>query len=92
MVFLKGFFSETLVDAPIDRLALLRLDGDLYPSTRDALVLCYPKLTVGGFCIVDDYYSFEECRRAVDEYRESHGITDELVRIDRLSVMWRRGQ
>eukprot|EP00962_Isochrysis_galbana_P024924 scaffold7684_cov119-Isochrysis_galbana.AAC.5 len=90
--FLPGFFSSTLPGAPFDQLALLRLDGDLYPSTRDALVHCYPKLAVGGFCIVDDYFSFNECRRAVDEYRDAHGVTDELVRIDRMSVMWRRGQ
>jgi hypothetical protein len=81
-----------LPGAPFDKLALLRFDGDQYPSTRDPLVHCYPKLAVGGFCIVDDYFSFEECRRAVDEYRREHGITDELVRIDRMSVMWRRGQ
>ena len=49
VVFLRGFFSDTLPGAPFERLALLRLDGDLYPSTRDALVHCYPKLTVGGF-------------------------------------------
>jgi len=92
VVFLPGFFSETLPTAPFATLALLRLDGDLYPSTRDALTHCYPRLAVGGFCIVDDYYAFEECRRAVDDYRSEHGITDELVRIDRLSVLWRRCQ
>ena len=92
VVLLRGFFSETLPTAPFATLALLRLDGDLYPSTRDALTHCYPRLAVGGFCIVDDYYAFEECRRAVDDYRSEHGITDELVRIDRLSVLWRRCQ
>ena len=63
VVFLKGFFAETLPDAPAEKLALLRLDGDLYASTRDALVHLYPRLSPGGFCIVDDYHSFEECRR-----------------------------
>ena len=40
--------------------------------------------------IVDDYYQFEECRQAIDEYRDEHGIDDELVRIDNCSVYWRR--
>eukprot|EP00316_Scyphosphaera_apsteinii_P015887 CAMPEP_0119319396 /NCGR_PEP_ID=MMETSP1333-20130426/49252_1 /TAXON_ID=418940 /ORGANISM="Scyphosphaera apsteinii, Strain RCC1455" /LENGTH=383 /DNA_ID=CAMNT_0007325791 /DNA_START=245 /DNA_END=1396 /DNA_ORIENTATION=+ len=88
--FLKGFFSDTLPTAPISQLALIRLDGDLYASTMDSLKELYPKLQSGGFCIVDDYYSFTECRQAVDEYRTKHGIVDELVRIDNMSVFWRR--
>ena len=50
-----GWFSDTLPGAPIDKLAVLRLDGDLYDSTTDALTNLYPKLSVGGFLIVDDY-------------------------------------
>src|SRR5207248_8332186 len=42
--FLKGWFKDTLVDAPINRLAMLRLDGDLYESTMDALVPLYGKV------------------------------------------------
>ena len=68
---------------------MLRLDGDTYPSTMDGLELCFPKLSVGGFVIVDDYYSLASCKRAVDDYRERHGIDEEIVRIDGLSVYWR---
>jgi O-methyltransferase len=50
VVFLKGFFDQTLPTAPVDRLALLRLDGDLYASTMDALTVLYPKLSPGAFC------------------------------------------
>lgn len=87
---LRGWFSETIPKANIGKLALLRLDGDSYPSTMDALNNCYPKLAEGGFCIVDDYYSIEGCRRAVDEYRKTHNIDEEIVRIDGLSMYWRR--
>ena len=55
--FLKGWFKQTLKDAPIERLALLRLDGDLYESTMDTLVPLYDKVSPGGFVIVDDYES-----------------------------------
>jgi O-methyltransferase len=55
VVFLKGWFKDSLPNAPIKRLSILRLDGDMYESTRDALTNLYPKLSVGGFCIVDDY-------------------------------------
>ena len=53
--FLKGWFKDTLPAAPIPRLAIARLDGDLYASTMDALEALYPKLSQGGYLIVDDY-------------------------------------
>ena len=53
--FLKGWFRDTLPTAPIERLAVLRLDGDLYESTIQALDGLYDKLSAGGFVIVDDY-------------------------------------
>ncbi len=88
--FLEGWFADTLPSAPIEQLALLRLDGDLYQSTWEALENLYPKLSVGGILIVDDYGAFEPCRRAVEDYRSRHDITDEVVPIDWTGVWWRR--
>jgi hypothetical protein len=88
--FLNGWFRDTLPGAAIRRLAVLRLDGDLYESTMDTLVPLYPKLSVGGFVIIDDYGSIAANRQAVLDYRDAHGIRDELVRIDRRGVYWRR--
>lgn len=85
---LKGWFSETLPKAPIQKLSLIRLDGDMYESTMDALTNLYPKLSPGGFVIVDDY-AIDACRAAVDEYRKKMGITDKIVDIDQSSVFWR---
>ncbi|WP_133908000.1 TylF/MycF family methyltransferase [Actinophytocola oryzae] len=87
--FLPGWFNKTLAAAPIERLAVLRLDGDLYESTLDALNPLYPKLSVGGYVIIDDYL-VPGCKVAVDEFRAEHGIDDPLHRIDRWSVYWRR--
>lgn len=87
--FLVGWFHETLPSAPIERLALMRLDGDMYGSTMDALRFLYPKLSTAGYVIVDDYW-LPGCREAVDEYRAEHGITEELVPVDRAIVYWQR--
>ena len=87
--FLKGWFSETLPTAPIEKLALLRLDGDLYESTRDALVNLYDKLSTGGYVIIDDYNSWKGCRVAVDEFRERRGIVEEITQIDAHAIMWK---
>jgi O-methyltransferase len=88
--FLEGWFRDTLANAPIEQLAVLRLDGDMYESTMDALEALYPKLSVGGYVIVDDYGAWEPCRQACTDYRERHGITDEIVSIDWTGVHWRR--
>ena len=89
--FLKGWFNDTLATAPIERLAMLRLDGDLYKSTMDALVPLYDKVSAGGFVIVDDYYSCAPCGRAIDEFRATRGIPTPLQKIDEQSVFWRKG-
>jgi hypothetical protein len=91
VVFLKGFFADTLPHAPVERIAVLRLDGDLYESTRDALVHLYPKLSPGGYCIIDDYYPWPDCAKAVNEYRQEHGISEEMHDIDQTGVYWRKG-
>ena len=57
--FLQGWFDQTIPKAKINKLCMLRLDGDTYPSTIDGLNLCYDNLSVGGFCIVDDYFSLD---------------------------------
>jgi O-methyltransferase len=88
--FLKGWFRDTLPVAPIDKLALLRLDGDLYESTMDALNALYHKVVPGGFVIIDDYGDFEPCRRAVHEFRDLHGIAEPIETIDWAGCYWRK--
>jgi O-methyltransferase len=89
VVFLQGWFKDTLPSAPIEKLALLRLDGDMYESTLDALGNLYPKLSPGGFCIIDDF-CLGPCRLAVEDYREAHGIDAEMRMIDTCSAYWRK--
>lgn len=90
--FLKGWFKKTLPSAPIDRLALLRLDGDYYESTMDALTSLYDKLSVGGFVIIDDYGEddWTHCREAVDQFRQQRNISDPLIRVDSKCCCWKR--
>ncbi|WP_282685763.1 MULTISPECIES: TylF/MycF family methyltransferase [unclassified Streptomyces] len=87
--FLEGWFAQTLPGAPTGPLALMRLDGDLYESTTDALTHLYPRLSPGGFVIIDDY-NIEPCRKAVEEFRAGHGIEDPVLDIDGHGVYWRR--
>ena len=88
--FLKGWFKDTLRPAPVRALALLRIDGDLYESTWDALDALYPKVSAGGFVIIDDYHAVRACRQAVDDYRRRHGISAALQEIDWTGVFWQK--
>lgn len=87
--FLEGWFKDTLPSAPIDRLALLRLDGDIYESTMNALDALYAKVTPGGYVIVDDLF-VPTCREAVEEFRAAHGVKEPMVSIDWTGGYWRK--
>lgn len=86
--FLEGWFSDTLPTAPIDKLSILRLDGDMYSSTMDALQSLYDKVSEGGYVIVDDYYSWESCKAAVTDFLVEKSIEPEIKSIDWTGAYW----
>ncbi|HEY6180816.1 MAG TPA: TylF/MycF/NovP-related O-methyltransferase, partial [Terriglobales bacterium] len=88
--FHVGWFQQTVPAAAqhLGQLAMLRLDGDWYESTRICLEHLYPKLNRGGVLILDDYYCWEGCRKAADEYRASHGIASRIVPVDNDCCYW----
>jgi O-methyltransferase len=89
--FLVGWFKDTLPVAPIDALSVMRLDGDMYESTWQAIDALYPKLSPGGFCIIDDFGSHQsQAGQAVLDYRRAHGIDEDIVDIDGFGAYWRR--
>jgi hypothetical protein len=92
VLFVKGWFTDSLpvLAKRITELAVLRLDGDMYESTWVALVHLYPKLSVGGWVVVDDYRIIPACRAAVMDFRRAHGIRDPILPIDGSGVYWRR--
>jgi O-methyltransferase len=86
--FLPGWFRDTLPNAPIERLAVLRLDGDMYESTIVALRALYGKISPGGYVIVDDYSGIPSCRSAVDDFRREAGISAPIIPIDWTGIYW----
>lgn len=88
--FLKGWFKDTLPAAPIEKLAIVRLDGDMYESTMDGLKHLYPKLSPCGFLIVDDYGVIPACKKAVHDYRKQNGIDEEIIDIDGSGHYWQK--
>lgn len=81
--FLKGWFSDTLTTAPTNRIALLRMDGDLYESTMDILTALYDRVAPGGIVIVDDYGILRVCREAIADFFAARGEpVPEMTKID----------
>ncbi len=89
VTFVKGWFRDTLPTLRGHTWSVLRLDGDLYESTMDALVNLYPGLAPGGWIIVDDY-EIPACAQAVDDYRQTEGITEPIHRVDWTGICWQK--
>ena len=88
--FHVGWFQDTIpIEAQnLGSIAVLRLDGDWYDSTKVCLDHLYPLLSPGGVLILDDYYCWEGCRKASDEYRLKHNITSRIQKIDADAGYW----
>ncbi len=87
--FLEGWFEDTLPGAPIEQLAVLRLDGDMYRSTISVLEALYDRVSPGGFIIVDDY-ALPPCKAAITDFRVARNITTPIEAIDWTGVFWRK--
>jgi len=88
---IKGFFKDTLTKETIDSMgdiAVLRLDGDWYESTKICLESLYDKVVVGGVIIIDDYGHWVGAKTATDEFRMKCGIESPLVKIDDTEYYW----
>jgi O-methyltransferase len=92
--FVQGWFRDTLpaLAGELGSIAVLRLDGDLYESTIDALTHLEPLVAPGGFVIVDDYGGIEACREAVTDYRAGAAIDAPIIPVDWTGVWWRKPQ
>lgn len=79
---IEGDVALTLDTKYPEKIALLRLDTDWYESTRKELEILFPRLAVGGVCIIDDYGHWQGARKAVDEYLNKNNIKVLMHKID----------
>jgi hypothetical protein len=87
--FVEGWFRDTLPKLRDHRWAVIRLDGDLYESTMDALENLYDGLQPGGWLIVDDY-EIAACRHAVDDFRVKRHVDEPIIEIDWTGICWQK--
>jgi O-methyltransferase len=78
---IKGWFKDTLPSFnPEKPIAILRLDGDWYESTMDCMVALYPKVQPGGLILIDDYYTWDGCAKAIHDYLSQHSLSARIYR------------
>lgn len=90
VVFVKGWFRDTMKDVPSERIAVLRLDGDMYESTIDPLEHLFDRVPQGGFVIVDDYLIVPACKQAVHDFLDARGLSPEIIQIDSIGAYFRK--
>ena len=88
--FLVGWFKDSLPTAPIEQLSLVRLDGDMYESTFQAIEALYPKLSPGGFCSSTTSGATSHSPVSRHDYRDANGIAEEIIDVDGFGAYWRR--
>lgn len=89
-IFIKGWFRDTVPHSEVGPISVLRLDGDMYESTWLVLTHFYPKLSPGGFIIIDDYGAIPSCKAAVDGFRRERSIVSPMNTVDWTGVSWRK--
>ena len=90
VIFLKGWFKDTLPTLINEKFSIVRLDGDMYESTIDSINVLYPKLNIGGYLIVDDYIVLNGCQQAINDYRSKNNIKEDIINIDNTGVFWKK--
>ena len=67
---MKGWIPDRYAEVKNEKFCFVHIDVDLYQPTLDSLLFFYPKLSIGGIIICDDYGSgnYPGARRALDEF------------------------
>lgn len=90
VMFVKGFFKDTIPNLELSSIAVLRLDGDMYESTIIPLRHLYDRIPVGGWIIIDDYEIVPACKEAVHTFFTERSISPELLSIDGVGCYFRK--
>ena len=91
VIMVEGLVEETIEKTfkEDQKFSLIRLDTDRYVSSKAALNYLYPRLSIGGYCIVDDYHCHSGSRRATDELRERFEVKEPPIRCT-TSMYWKK--
>ena len=90
VAFVEGWFRDTMPNFPAQRVAVLRLDGDMYESTIDPLRHLWDRIPPGGWVIVDDYHVVPSSRQATHDFLDDRRIAVQVNEIDGSGVFFQK--
>jgi hypothetical protein len=90
VVFVKGWFKDTMKTMPTNQISVLRLDGDMYESTIDPLRHLFDRVSPGGWIIVDDYGVVDACKAAVTDFLDQRSLKVDPLPIDGFGVYFQK--
>lgn len=91
VMFRKGLYKNTVHACPPGKIAILHLDCDWYDSVTDCLRAFYPRVSEGGFVVLDDFGYFEGCREAFYDYCRDFNLRPLLERCGYTQAWWQKG-
>ncbi len=81
----QGWFDKTLPTFdPGEPIAVLRLDGDWYESTLTCLNLLFDRMAPGGLVLIDDYYVWDGCSRAIHDFLSQRKAVERIKTVGKL--------
>jgi O-methyltransferase len=78
IILVRGLFHDTLPLQNEISIALAHIDCDWYESVSYCLNYVWPRLSTGGFIVVDDYTAWSGCKKATDEFVSSHKAVEPI--------------
>lgn len=85
---IKGWFSDTLPGfVPPGPIGILRLDGDWYESTMTCLEALYDHVAPRGIIVIDDYYTWDGCTRAVHDFLSKRSLSIRIQQSNGVCVL-----
>jgi O-methyltransferase len=77
----EGWVQKSMENNHPEKIAILRLDMDIYDPTKYVLSLLYDKISKGGYIIIDDW-ALTGVRLAVEEFWKERGIDPKILTIE----------
>lgn len=75
---IKGDIDSTFSTTSTPPVAVLRVDVDWYRSTLQCLEKFWDNVVPGGLIILDDYYDWEGCRKAVHDFLSARRASEAI--------------
>lgn len=87
---IKGWYHETLTNVQVTSIALLHIDCDWHDSVKLCLDTFSDKVIVNGYIQIDDYFTWQGCKVAVDKFIKTRADCYTLTIVDNSAIVLKK--